>query len=180
MERDGAPWFIAADVCRALGLPVERGASRYLQNLASDERAHLAPEIFGSKRGTAGGVIGISESGLYKLVIRSTVPEARRFQDWATRDVLPAIRKDGAYVLGEERGGTMGSFGRGPERGRPRRPTSPRRGHGINERPEPSLAHPTHRPPITARKGCANGLCSCLLAWASQAPWTRPARSPTS
>jgi len=36
----------------------------------------------------------ISESGLYKLVMRSDKPEAREFQDWVTRVVLPAIRKD--------------------------------------------------------------------------------------
>uniref|UniRef100_UPI0030D8A3D7 BRO-N domain-containing protein n=2 Tax=Pseudomonas sp. EA_35y_Pfl2_R5 TaxID=3088690 RepID=UPI0030D8A3D7 len=45
----------------------------------------------------------ISESGLYKLVMRSDKPDARAFQDWVTRVVLPAIRKDGSYVLGEEK-----------------------------------------------------------------------------
>ena len=45
----------------------------------------------------------ISESGLYKLVMRSDKPEARQFQDWVTRVVLPAIRKDGGYIQGEEK-----------------------------------------------------------------------------
>ena len=45
----------------------------------------------------------ISESGLYKLVMRSDKPEARQFQDWVTGVVLPAIRKDGSYVMGEEK-----------------------------------------------------------------------------
>jgi prophage antirepressor-like protein len=45
----------------------------------------------------------ISESGLYKLVLRSDKPEAKAFQDWVTRTVLPAVRKDGAYVAGEEK-----------------------------------------------------------------------------
>ncbi|MBS7705189.1 BRO-N domain-containing protein [Chelatococcus asaccharovorans] len=40
-----------------------------------------------------------SESGLYKLIMRSDKPEARAFQDWVTREVLPAIRKTGSYVL---------------------------------------------------------------------------------
>ncbi|KAB2760942.1 hypothetical protein F9L04_23920 [Brucella anthropi] len=44
-----------------------------------------------------------SESALYKLAIRSTVPEAAKFQDWIAHDVLPAIRKDGLYVRGEEK-----------------------------------------------------------------------------
>ena len=52
-------------------------------------------------RGGARVVALISESGLYKLVMRSDKPEAREFQDWVTRVVLPAIRKDGAYIQGE-------------------------------------------------------------------------------
>ena len=45
----------------------------------------------------------ISESGLYRCVMRSDKAEARAFQDWVTRDVLPALRKDGMYVVGEEK-----------------------------------------------------------------------------
>lgn len=45
----------------------------------------------------------LSESGLYKLVLRSDKADAKPFQDWVTRDVLPAIRKDGGYILGEEK-----------------------------------------------------------------------------
>jgi prophage antirepressor-like protein len=37
----------------------------------------------------------VSESGMYKLLLRSDKPEAKAFQDWVTREVLPAIRKDG-------------------------------------------------------------------------------------
>jgi hypothetical protein len=42
-------------------------------------------------------------SGLYKLALRSDSLYAKPFQDWVTPDVLPAIRKDGAYVMGEEK-----------------------------------------------------------------------------
>jgi prophage antirepressor-like protein len=45
----------------------------------------------------------ICESGLYKLIMRSDKPEAARFQGWVTQDVLPTIRKTGAYVMGEEK-----------------------------------------------------------------------------
>jgi prophage antirepressor-like protein len=47
----------------------------------------------------------ISESGLYRLVLRAqrNRPEVARFQDWVTREVLPAIRRDGAYFAGEEK-----------------------------------------------------------------------------
>ena len=44
----------------------------------------------------------ITEAGLYRLVMRSNKPEASDFQDWVTDTVLPAIRKDGAYIKGEE------------------------------------------------------------------------------
>lgn len=48
-------------------------------------------------------MVTILENGLYKLIMRSDKPEARDFQNWVTRVVLPAIRKDGAYIIGEEK-----------------------------------------------------------------------------
>ena len=53
-------------------------------------------------RGRANKII--SESGLYKLLFQSRKPQAKPFQDWVTRVVLPAIRKDGGYIMGEEIG----------------------------------------------------------------------------
>jgi hypothetical protein len=44
----------------------------------------------------------ISESGLYKLIMRCDKPEARGFQDWVSQDVLPSIRETGSYIKGEE------------------------------------------------------------------------------
>lgn len=44
----------------------------------------------------------IPESDVYRLIMRSHLPAAERFQDWVVEDVLPAIKKDGAYVWGEE------------------------------------------------------------------------------
>lgn len=45
----------------------------------------------------------LSESGMYKLAIRSDKPQARAFQDWATKDVLPAIRKTGGLSRGYQK-----------------------------------------------------------------------------
>ena len=111
VEIDGQPWFVAADVCRILFCPSEirvYGPSRYTQRLAKDERRILKrPDLL--TRGLIAGetkvqmMSFISESGLYKLIMRSDKPEARKFQDWVTREVLPAIRKDGMYVAGEEK-----------------------------------------------------------------------------
>ncbi len=49
--------------------------------------------------GSAGTATAISESGLYKLIMRSDKPEAVEFQNWVTREVLPAIRNTGGYLL---------------------------------------------------------------------------------
>jgi prophage antirepressor-like protein len=101
---DGQPWFVAADVCRALGLNMAAGASPHVKKLAADEkRLVLSADVPNSGLGRAPSISAISESGLYKLILRSDRPEAKQFQDWVTRDVLPAIRKDGAYVMGEEK-----------------------------------------------------------------------------
>lgn len=99
----GDPWFVAADVCRALDAYVDmRGQANVAaacRTLCPDENClKRIKTVRGEKE-----VRLISESGLYKLVMRSDKPEARQFQDWVTRDVLPAIRKDGGYIKGEEK-----------------------------------------------------------------------------
>ncbi|WP_210515802.1 Bro-N domain-containing protein [Thalassospira sp. ER-Se-21-Dark] len=90
---EGAPWFVAADVCRVLGLT---NTSVSTQPLSADEKHKADLGLPGRSP------LIVSESGLYKLVMRSDKREAKAFQDWLTRDVLPAIRKDGMYVMGED------------------------------------------------------------------------------
>jgi prophage antirepressor-like protein len=98
------PWFIAADVCDALGMDRKAGTGRWLRGLAQDESRYVErtalPQLFCGSR--APTYTAISESGLYKLIMRSDKPEAHKFQDWVTREVLPAIRKTGGYLLNEE------------------------------------------------------------------------------
>jgi prophage antirepressor-like protein len=103
---DGEPWFVAVDVCRALGLATDgAGVARHLTAVGRDEEQYLSRsnvnlnDVSFPNRGAR----CVSESGLYKLIMRSDKPQARAFQDWVTREVLPAIRKDGAYVMGEEK-----------------------------------------------------------------------------
>lgn len=90
----GEPWFLAHDVCTVLG---HTNTSVAVRVLGQDEWVKTSL----GQRGL-GAVIVISESGLYKLVMRSDKPTAKTFQNWVTRVVLPAIRKDGGYILGEE------------------------------------------------------------------------------
>lgn len=104
---EGNPWFVAADVCRALGAYVTKDGrvNVYVacQPLAEDEK-RVVPRSNTNRIGISfpnRGAFCISESGLYKLVMRSDKPEARSFQDWVTRVVLPAIRKDGMYAAGD-------------------------------------------------------------------------------
>ena len=90
VQIDGDPWFVAADVISVLGLY----ASVY-RRLGEDEKRSLPRTQLGLKPGKA--LICVSESGLYKLIMRSNKPQAKKFQDWVTRDVLPTIRKTGQY-----------------------------------------------------------------------------------
>jgi prophage antirepressor-like protein len=91
---DGDPWFVAADACRALEMDVSKGTHQHMRGLDASEKRLATRDLFrgiGHRPTTI-----ISESGLYKLILRSDKPQAKPFQDWVTKEVLPAIRKDGA------------------------------------------------------------------------------------
>lgn len=94
---EGNPWFVAADVCYVLGL---KNTTNAMLALDPSEHSTLNRIKCGMRGGAA--INAISESGLYKLVMRSDKPQAKVFQDWVTKDVLPAIRKDGAYIIRKE------------------------------------------------------------------------------
>lgn len=90
---DANPWFVAADVCKCLGMSVLSGTHKWLGGLSDTEKRlvtiHTDPQIFRGTMARSGTLI--SESGLYKLALRSTKPEARQFQDWVTGTVLPSL-----------------------------------------------------------------------------------------
>lgn len=88
---DGDPWFVAADVCKAL--EIEK-TNRALSRLDDDEKgAHSVSTPGGRQRMSI-----ISESGLYSLILGSRKPEARAFKRWITHEVIPSIHKHGAYM----------------------------------------------------------------------------------
>jgi prophage antirepressor-like protein len=88
---DGDPWFVAADVCKALEIGK---TNRALSRLDDDEKgAHSVSTPGGRQRMSI-----ISESGLYSLILGSRKPEARAFKRWITHEVIPSIRKHGAYM----------------------------------------------------------------------------------
>lgn len=89
------PWFIFKDVCKALGISKYRDA---FSRLDADERRAVKVDTLGGKQ----AVSACSESGFYKTIARSrkaTTPGtfAHRFSNWVFRDVIPSIRKTGAY-----------------------------------------------------------------------------------
>lgn len=97
LERDGNPWFVLADVCRVLAIGNPRMAASRLDD---DEKGGVSiADAIGREQVTT----IINESGLYSIVLTSRKPSAKRFKKWVTGTVLPAIRKDGAYIAGEEK-----------------------------------------------------------------------------
>ena len=89
---DDEPWFVAADVCRALEIGNSRMAT---ERLDDDEKGRSSiPTLGGQQEMTV-----INEPGLYALVLGSRKPEARAFKRWITHEVIPALRKTGTYSL---------------------------------------------------------------------------------
>lgn len=86
------PWFVSKDVLDGLG--VDRTAMRKLDD---DEKGVYSIHTLGGDQ----QVSIVSEPGFYKLVMRSRKPEAKAFQRWVTHEVLPSIRRDGAYVASD-------------------------------------------------------------------------------
>ncbi|MGK8235685.1 Bro-N domain-containing protein [Roseovarius sp. MS2] len=115
IEIDNAPWFMAGDVCKAVSII---NTTRAVSHLGPDMVRRVERSTLHSMKGGSPYVF-ITESGLYKLVMRSDKPEAKAFQDWATGTVLPSIRKDGGYIKDEDDNRPDGL--RGP-RGHPRAP----------------------------------------------------------
>lgn len=99
VEKDGDPWFVARDVCEALGFD-DGDTNRAVAGLDEDEKATpLKISGLNNLRGLRKDAILISEPGLYALVLRSNKPEAKVFKRWITHDVIPTIRKTGSYSL---------------------------------------------------------------------------------
>ena len=86
---DGNPWFVATDVCQAL--EINRTQSRRLDE---DEKGVYSTHTPGGEQ----NLLYVNESGLYTLVIGSRKPEAKQFKRWITHEVIPTIRKHGAYM----------------------------------------------------------------------------------
>ena len=95
IENDGEPWFVGKDVATALGY---KEATKAAREKVDDEDKGV------SKIDTPSGIQEmtiINESGLYSLVLSSKLPTAKKFKRWVTNEVIPSIRKHGAYMTPE-------------------------------------------------------------------------------
>lgn len=95
MVISGSPWFVAKDVCECLDINNSRQA---LARLDSDEKNSVILND-GTPGNPEKGIV--NEYGLYSLVLSSRKPSAKAFKRWITHEVIPAIRKHGAYMTGE-------------------------------------------------------------------------------
>ena len=92
-DESGEPWFVAKDICNALGLA---NTTEALRGLDDDEVSNFINSEVAQNGGRAPRII--NEPGFYKLVLKSRKPEAKAFQRWVTHEVLPSIRKKGGYI----------------------------------------------------------------------------------
>ena len=95
VDVNGEPWFVAADVCKAL--EIEK-TDRALSRLDDDEKGAHSVSTLGGKQKVA----IVNEPGLYSLVLGSRKPEAKAFKRWISHEVIPSIRKHGAYMTPEK------------------------------------------------------------------------------
>lgn len=89
VEQDGQPWFVASDVARALGYERPNDAiNAHCKKVNKFSYGDSQPQPYNI----------IPESDVYRLIMRSNLPDAERFQDWLVEEVLPTIRRHGAYL----------------------------------------------------------------------------------
>lgn len=90
LDENGEPWFVASDVCKSLEI---KNTTDALKRLDEDEKSRF-------NLGLPGGATNVvNEYGLYNLILASRKKEAKHFRRWITHEVIPAIRKDGGYML---------------------------------------------------------------------------------
>ena len=95
VERNGEPWFVGKEIAEKLGY---QNASKALADHVDD--VDKLNNVSLSSLGQRGGWI-INESGVYSLILSSKLPKAKQFKRWVTSEILPAIRKHGAYMTEE-------------------------------------------------------------------------------
>ena len=94
VEIEGEPWFVGKDVASVLGYSNSRKALLdHVDNEDKKDGVTIRDSIGRNQQ-----AVGINESGLYSLILSSKLPSAKKFKRWVTSEVLPTIRRHGAYL----------------------------------------------------------------------------------
>lgn len=96
----GEPWFVGKDVAEILGYGNTRDA--LAAHVDEEDKAVIQKSEIATLEIPNRGLTVINESGLYSLILSSKLPTAKKFKRWVTSEVLPAIRKHGAYMTDEK------------------------------------------------------------------------------
>lgn len=102
LVKNGEPWFKGAEIAASLGYS---NLSRDIQRHVDDEDKWLINNKDTDSvllKIPSRGLLMINESGLYSLIMKSKLPQAKVFKRWVTSEVLPSIRKHGGYLSGQE------------------------------------------------------------------------------
>ena len=100
IDIDGEPWFVGKDVAAALGYSNTKDA--IATHVASEDKKLIQRSEITTLEIPNRGMTIINESGLYSLILSSKLPSAKEFKHWVTSEVLPSIRKNGAYIRNQE------------------------------------------------------------------------------
>ncbi|KQB13207.1 hypothetical protein H9N28_08105 [Rhodobacter capsulatus] len=113
---DGNPWFALIDVLALVGIAPTNAYNYTRRYMDASEWTRAGKREFNGgtyfnlkgvldPSSVGGSITLVSESGLYKTILRAqrSNPAAKEVQDWVTKEVLPRIRRDGAYIMGEEK-----------------------------------------------------------------------------
>ncbi|GKS53431.1 anti-repressor protein [Enterococcus sp. DIV0765f] len=90
------PYFVGKDVAEVLGYSNTQKA--ILNHVDEEDKGVTKWDTLGGKQ----NMTIINESGLYSLILKSKLPSARKFKRWVTSEVLPSIRKNGAYLTDQK------------------------------------------------------------------------------
>ena len=93
---EGEPWFVGRDVAECLGYKDQKDALR--KHVDTEDKQLIQKGRIASFEIPTRGMTFINESGLYSLVLSSKLPTAKKFKRWITSEVIPTIRKHGAYM----------------------------------------------------------------------------------
>lgn len=96
------PWFVGKDITDVLGY--QNGSRDINHHVDEEDRKIINSQNYqnGTLEIPNRGLTVINESGLYSLILSSKLPNAKKFKHWVTSEVLPAIRKNGGYIAGQE------------------------------------------------------------------------------